>query len=234
MRAFNMKSSFYFQHDYNAANDVKILYLRQQLGIEGYGIFWFVIEQLAQAGGKLPLKVIPVIAMQIQTTQDKVASIVKNYDLFEIENEEFFSVRLNEQIEFRKQLSSDGRAGALKRWRKDAENSPPISIPNSTPNAKERKGKERKGEKVKKEIVLPFNSDTFTSAWNEWLTYRKETKKTLSESAIKKQLEFLRQYGEDNAIKIINQSIMNGWQGLFEIKNTKSDNRVYANPYKTQ
>lgn len=147
-----MKESFYFQHDYNAANDVKVLYLRQQLGIEGYGIFWFVIEQLAQAGGRLPLKVIPVIAMQIQTTIDKVASVIKNYELFEIENEEFFSIRLIQQLEFRKQLSIEGKKGAEAKWakyrQKKAENSPSNAPPNSPPYAKERKEKESKGEEI--------------------------------------------------------------------------------------
>ena len=138
-----MNKSHYFQHDYNSANDHKILFLRQQFGIEGYGIFWYVIEQLAQSNGKLPLKIIPVLAMQIQTTPDKVKAVVCNYELFEIEDDQFFSVRLNSQLEFRAQLSEDGRAGALKRWGNKAKNSPPIS----TPNSKERKGKERKGSK---------------------------------------------------------------------------------------
>jgi len=55
------KDSFYFPHDYNARNDVKCLFLRQQLGMEGYGIFWFLVESLADAGGVLPLKIIPVL-----------------------------------------------------------------------------------------------------------------------------------------------------------------------------
>ena len=38
------KDTFYFSHDYNAHNDVKILFMRQQLGMEGYGIYWFLIE----------------------------------------------------------------------------------------------------------------------------------------------------------------------------------------------
>jgi hypothetical protein len=142
-----MANSFYFQHDYNSANDVKILFLRQQLGIEGYGIFWFIIEQLAQAGGILPLKIIPVLAMQIQTTPDKVASVVNNYDLFTIDENQFFSNRLLQQLEFRKQLSSDGKAGALKRWGLKQIDSHPISPPISVPNAKERKGKKEKESK---------------------------------------------------------------------------------------
>lgn len=137
-----MKQSFYFQHDYNAANDIKILYLRQQLGIEGYGIFWYIIEQLAQAGGILPFKVIPVISMQIQTTPDKVASVIKNYELFEFEDDQFFSIRLSKQINFRKQLSEDGKRGAKLRWNKDTHLKQIDSPPINPPNAKERKEKE--------------------------------------------------------------------------------------------
>lgn len=140
-----MKSSYYFQHDYNASNDHKILYLRQQLGIEGYGIYWYVIEQLAQSNGVLPVKIIPVLSTQIQTTIDKVKSVIFNYDLFVFDSENFFSARLLKQIEFRKDLSKSGKLGAQKRWEKkllDQTDSPPISIPKGTPNAKERKGKE--------------------------------------------------------------------------------------------
>lgn len=161
-----MQKAFYFQHDYNASNDHKVLYLRQQFGIEGYGIYWYVIEQLAQSGGKLPLKIIPVLAMQIQTPQDKVLAVIKNYDLFTIEDEQFFSIRLLKQIEFRAELSNEGRKGALARWEKkalkQAENSPPISPPNGEPNAKERKGKERKESiNADKSATLEFRKEEF-------------------------------------------------------------------------
>lgn len=142
-----MNKSLYFQHDYNSANDHKILFLRQQFGIEGYGIFWYIIEQLAQSGGTLPTKIIPVLAMQIQTTPDKVKAVIYNYDLFTIDNEEFFSIRLKQQLEFRQQLSNAGTAGALKRWGNSSKN----GLPNSPANAK---GKERKGKK-EKEMVFP-------------------------------------------------------------------------------
>ena len=51
-----MNKSYYFSHDYTASEDVKILYLRQELGMEGYGIYWFIVERLAVAGGRLQLK----------------------------------------------------------------------------------------------------------------------------------------------------------------------------------
>ena len=53
---FMKKETFYFSHDYNARNDTKILYMRQELGMEGYGIYWYLIEALADSGGILPLK----------------------------------------------------------------------------------------------------------------------------------------------------------------------------------
>ena len=109
-----MKKSYWFEHDYNAANDAKILFLRQQLGMEGYGIYWFVVEQLVQSGGKLPLKIIPVIAMQSQTQESKVSAIITGYELFQIEDDHFFSLRLNGHIEARKFYSEMGRIGGIR------------------------------------------------------------------------------------------------------------------------
>ncbi len=144
-----MQKSYYFQHDYNAASDSKILFLRQQLGMEGYGIYWFVLEQLAQAGGFLPLKIIPVLAMQSQTQETKLNAVVKNYELFELIEDQFFSTRLNAHLQIRKHLSDKGKAGALKRWHTTQLDSHPNSPPISIPNAKERKvNKVNKGNKV--------------------------------------------------------------------------------------
>ncbi len=141
-----MQKSFYFQHDYTASSDTKILFLRQQLGMEGYGIYWFIIEQLAIAGGKMPLKIIPVLAMQMQATETKVTGVIHHFELFEITDNEFFSNRLNHHLGIREKLASAGKNGALSRWGNGHPNghpngqaiSHPISHPNGHPNAKER------------------------------------------------------------------------------------------------
>lgn len=111
-----MNKSLYFSHDYTASDDVKILFLRQSLGMEGVGIFWYIIERLAQAGGKLPLKIIPVLSMQMQVTETKVQGVIHNFSLFEIEETDFFSRRLMETIDLRKTLQDAGSRGAAKRW----------------------------------------------------------------------------------------------------------------------
>lgn len=142
------KDSYYFSHDYNARNDFKILFLRQQLGIEGYGIYWFLIESLAESGGILPLKIVPVLAMQMQVQDVKVLAVINSFDLFEVTENQFFSIRLNNHLDARKQLSEKGKDGALKRWNNRGAIGGAISIP----NAKERK--ERK-EKKESKILYP-------------------------------------------------------------------------------
>ena len=78
--------------------------------------------------------------------------------------------------------------------------------------------------KEKKEVaLLPAWLDT--KAWNEWITFRKEIKKTLTKSMIEKQIEFLGKY-ESTHIEIINQSIQNGWTGLFPLKSQQHNKKA--------
>jgi hypothetical protein len=165
-----MKSStYYFSHDYNAANDTKILFLRHQLGMEGYGIYWYLIEQLANAGGKLPLELIPVLAMQMHCTDVKVNGVLMNFDLFTIESGEFWSHRLQDHLELRLKLSQSGKAGANNR----SKNGGAIGGAIGEGNAKERKGKEIKGNINLLEDIQTFKSelgdeyDNFVMYWTE-------------------------------------------------------------------
>lgn len=155
------KDTFYFSHDYNAATDTKVLFLRQQLGMEGYGIYWYLVEQLAQAGGFLPVKIIPVLAMQMQVTEVKVSAVVSKFDLFEMHEDVFFSVRLNKHLEVRKVLIEKGKEGAIKRWG----NREAITLPNGGANAKERKGNERKENESK--YIIPSASEFLAYAKTE-------------------------------------------------------------------
>jgi hypothetical protein len=154
---FMKKDAFYFSHDYNANSDTKILFMRQQLGMEGYGIYWFLIEKLADAGGYLPLKIIPVLAMQMQTTEIKVKGVIESFELFEITDNQFFSIRLLMHLDLRNSLSENGKKGAEKRW----ENRGAIGEANGGANAKERKGKEIKGKESKDSNASLLNSNLF-------------------------------------------------------------------------
>lgn len=71
-------------------------------------------------------------------------------------------------------------------------------------------------------IVFPFTSKEFMDAWNLWKNYKKETfgfvyKGVYSEQMTLKKLTELSGGDEEKSIRIIEQSIMQQWQGLFPL-----------------
>lgn len=92
----------------------------------------------------------------------------------------------------------------------------------------ESKEEKKRGEKPAAHAVLavgnPFVENTPVSrAWSEWIQYRKEKKQKLTPSTAKKQIQFLGGRGDPEIVAIIEQSIKNGWTGLFEIKNNQKN-----------
>lgn len=120
------KDSYYFPHFYNARNDRKIRRVRKQLGLEGYGIFFMILEVLReQIDFKYPLDDIDLLADEFGTSEEKVAVVIKNYELFEIDDKEkFFSPKLmlylEPYFEMKRKRSEAGKLGAVKRWGKDS------------------------------------------------------------------------------------------------------------------
>lgn len=85
------KDAYYFPHDSNAKDDPKCVMLIEQLGLEGYGIYWVLVEMLReQPEYKYPIALIPSIARRYNTQVPKVETVIKGYGLFKIEAEEFF------------------------------------------------------------------------------------------------------------------------------------------------
>ena len=87
------KDAYYFNHYSNARNDRKVRKLRLQLGIEGYGIYFGILENLReQKSFKYPITDLDVLAADLDTSMQKVEVVVRGYGLFQIdESEEFFS-----------------------------------------------------------------------------------------------------------------------------------------------
>lgn len=65
------------------------------------------------------------------------------------------------------------------------------------------------------------HGDLFAVAWFEWKKFRKQKRQPLTPMSIKKQLEKLLEKPESEAVAMIQQSILNGWTGIFELKNNK-------------
>lgn len=127
------KSTFYFDHDYSARNDDKILELRAEYGAEGYGIFWMIIETMAEKNdGGLKTSLIGGLSLGYGVPKDRLLEVINHcvrVGLFSETDGVIHSKRLLQHKEFRKTLSQSGIEGAKRRWGS-----------HSTPNAKERKG----------------------------------------------------------------------------------------------
>jgi hypothetical protein len=62
-------------------------------------------------------------------------------------------------------------------------------------------------------------TETFKAKWREYVAYRKTSRmKPLKPASLAKQWKELAAWGHDSAIAAIDQTIRNGWQGLFEPK----------------
>jgi len=92
------KDAFYFPHFSNARTDRKIRRMRKELGIEGYGIYFMLLEVLRdQEEFKYPIEDIDLLAEEFGTSENKVQIVIANYGLFEKDHEEnFFSIKFNE------------------------------------------------------------------------------------------------------------------------------------------
>ena len=78
----------------------------------------------------------------------------------------------------------------------------------------------RKAPPKEKPVYYP-NDEKLNKAFEDFLIHRKQIKKPMSDRAITlaiNKLEELSEGDNDKAIEIINQSILNGWQGIFELK----------------
>lgn len=112
-------NQLWFSHDCNAKDDPKIILLIDELGLEGFGIFWVLIETLrAQKGYKLQLKAIDALARRYNTTSQKMRIVIEAYDLFKIDGNEFFFSpsllrRMQKWDEKRQIARESGKKGAL-------------------------------------------------------------------------------------------------------------------------
>jgi hypothetical protein len=110
------KDAYYFSHDSNAKDDFKCMLLIEELGLEGYGIFWILVETLREQDNyKYPMKLLSSLARKYNTTKAKMEVVVKNYNLFQIEDDIFFfSSSLNRRMEIMNQKREQARLAGIK------------------------------------------------------------------------------------------------------------------------
>ncbi|MBC2575199.1 Lin1244/Lin1753 domain-containing protein [Peptostreptococcus canis] len=114
----------YFSHDSNARNSDKIIKLRMKLGMEGYGIYFALLERLRDEKEYKSLRDYEILAFDFRVDVEKIRSVVEDFDLFEISEDgnSFYSKGFLERMEIKdsikKKRSDAGKKGAEKKWNK--------------------------------------------------------------------------------------------------------------------
>jgi len=78
-------------------------------------------------------------------------------------------------------------------------------------------------------VVFPFDSIEFKKSWSTWKDYKQKEHKfkyktATSEQAALIKLNKISDGDEKKAVEIINESLANGWQGFFELKEKNNGN----------
>lgn len=121
------KESYYFSHDCNARNDIKILALRSKYGAEGYAFYFMTLEILReQSDYKLLIDkyTFKTLAWQFQCDEDLIKEFIKDccdeFGLFILEDNYLFSISLLERMEKYKETSNKMKKLAEARWKKSS------------------------------------------------------------------------------------------------------------------
>ena len=209
MSANEKKETCYFSHDANAKDDFKVMLLIEELGLEGYGIFWVLIETLReQQNYKYPLKLLSVLARKYNTTLAKLEVVVRNYHLFIIEDDCFFyssslNRRMKKMEEAIEQRVIAGKISAAKRKQKQIEQLKQLEINLSVNDSSERPLNECSTSvqqiKEKKNKEKEIKSSIFSSDENEAEKFEQLNKQLLSKQLSKDlEIEKLENFAQAN------------------------------------
>jgi len=245
----------WFKHDATANADAKLMRVRHKYGIVGYGMYWYCLELIA---GGVSTKNITfelehdaeTIALEWNLDQMKVQEIMGfmvNIGLFEqsdggritclklamrLDDSNAKNPQIREIIKNYTAHKIPKNSESVGKIRKNSESVGKI------PKNSESVGKiparldkirldEKKTNKPKAAATaLPLGINA--AAWAEWIEYRKQRRVKMTPATITKQMCFLLTLTESDQALVIEQSIRNGWAGLFNLK-TESRRPVAGN-----
>lgn len=197
------KEAYYFSHDANARNDEKILMLMAEHGLEGYGMYWVLVEMMFESTDTcLRHDKIKGIAFANSIAMAKLQDIIDTAiaeELFVSDGVEFWSESLrrrkNKYSDLKEKRSEAGRIGAIKRWENHEKLNKTIATPKQTDSktmANDSKGKESKVNKSKD--IYSANSEFLWSLYPE-----KKGKQT----SIKKLPALIKEHGKEQMERTI-------------------------------
>lgn len=175
MAKANSKDAYYFSHDSNARNDEKILAMRSVYGLEGYGMYFMIIEILREQTGyaiEVNKYVYGSLAIQLQSSVKKVEKFINDcvneFSLLTIKDDFLFSESLLRRMEIVDTVSQKRKNASMTRWNNKNIDANGMQMEcKCNPNDMPMESKEE--EKIQKENKTEHNTaeieDFFESVW---------------------------------------------------------------------
>lgn len=112
-----MAKKDYFSHDYHSRDHLRDV--RKDFGLEGYGLYWCIVEILHEQGGSIKEKDIAPIAYDLRADEDMLKAILYNYGMFQVKKGCVYSERVIDNLKKREEISEKRKEAAEKRWQGD-------------------------------------------------------------------------------------------------------------------
>ena len=195
-----------------------------EFGYEGLGLFYTLLEKLAQQEKPVRTSVLKA-QLKIGKRLEKCWNFMEEIELIHSSNGDTFNKQLLNFSE-KYQIKKEKNAKRISQWREnqdEAKNVTHYESVRNTPKVKESKVKESKVKESKENIIMPYDSEIFAESWERYKQYRKKQHKFtyLDDKSEQSALNELKRISHGNvnaAIEIISRSINTGWKGLFELK----------------
>lgn len=231
-----MATTQYFPHYSNARNDEKILSLRMKYGMEGYGIYFAILERLLDSTDYRLSTNYSLIAFDFRVDTGKIKSIVEDFDLFEFTDDMkwFYSIRFVEHMNYKDDISKKraeaGRKGGLQKAKNaeseaKEEQEPSKSLANAKQNPSIKRNKTKQNNTINNNCAF----SVFAKAWTAYPNKKgksavsKKSKEELEKLGIDKVLLAIKHYKQD-----VENQRSNGFDGLNYLNGSTFFNGRYA------
>jgi uncharacterized protein YdaU (DUF1376 family) len=169
----------------------------------------------------------PVMARRLRSTEKLISAVLLEF--FEKTDAGWINKRVMEEItdhqEFIDKQTFNGRKGGRSKTHRKPTANPSITLP--IPNT------HSPIDNIDwSKLPEALATEEFKQAWTQYAEYRKEKKKPMYQVSMEAKWKQIAPWGAAGAIASINNSIANGWQGIFPLQqDKKQENSKFRNAF---
>ena len=175
-----------------------------------------------------------VMARRLRSSEKLVVAILDEF--FDLTDSGWINKRVWEEIsshqEFIDKQKFNGRKGGRTRTQRQPNDNPSLTLP--IPNTQHPIENNKKSAVDFSTLPTVLAGEDFEAAWLRFVKYRAERKKPLYQSSMEAKWRQMEAWGKETAIKAIEETIGNGWQGIFPPKEApvkKEESQKFRNSF---